>query len=337
MPGILYGTIIVCALLMIVLGVRLRMYKGQIRHIKEELSMLRKEDTNYRLSSYCRIGETEEMIQLLNEILEKDREEVRSLKRENRLYKESITSISHDIRTPLTSAKGYTQMLAENICLNRAESLQADNVYSGNIYADGAGAERKSLSPEKQQEYIRKVEQRIDDVTDMLNQLFEYARVEAGELEFQTERINLNNLFTETVSMFYDDFVAKKCEPVVEIAETPCYIYADKRAMIRIIENLVKNALVHGTGDYIFSLKKQESSVVLAVSNKTDSIEEKDIDRIFDRFYTTDQARTRKTTGLGLAIVKRFASQMGGTARAFLKEDVFTVEIEFELREEGGI
>lgn len=336
MPEILYGTIIVCALLMIVLGVRLRMYKGQIRHIKKELSMLRKEDTNYRLSSYCRIGETEEMIQLLNEILEKDREEVRSLKRENRLYKESITSISHDIRTPLTSAKGYTQMLAEQMLAESTGSLPAAGIASERINAESTGTEEKS-SREKQQEYIRKVEQRIDDVTDMLNQLFEYARVEAGELEFQPERINLNNLFTETVSMFYDDFVAKKCEPVVEIAETPCYIYADKRAMIRIIENLVKNALVHGTGDYIFSLKKQESSVVLAVSNKTDSIEEKDIDRIFDRFYTTDQSRTRKTTGLGLAIVKRFASQMGGTARAFLKEDVFTVEIEFELKEEGGI
>lgn len=336
MPGILYGTIIVCALLMIVLGVRLRMYKGQIRHIKEELSMLRKEDTNYRLSSYCRIGETEEIIQLLNEILEKDREEVRSLKRENRLYKESITSISHDIRTPLTSAKGYTQMIAEHMLAESTGSVQAAGISSEQINEESAGIEEKSFR-EKQQEYIRKVEQRIDDVTDMLNQLFEYARVEAGELEFQPERINLNNLFTETVSMFYDDLVAKKCEPVVEIAETPCYIYADKRAMTRIIENLVKNALVHGTGDYIFSIKKQESSVVLVVSNKTDSIEEKDIDRIFDRFYTTDQSRTRKTTGLGLAIVKRFASQMGGTARAFLKEDVFTVEIEFELREEGGI
>lgn len=336
MPAILYGTIIVCVLLMIVLGVRLRMYKGQIRHIKEELSMLRKEDTNYRLSSYCRIGETEKMIQLLNEILEKDREEVRSLKRENRLYKESITSISHDIRTPLTSAKGYTQMIAEQMIAESTGSVQAAGISSKQINAESAGIKEKSPR-EKQQEYIRKVEQRIDDVTDMLNQLFEYARVEAGELEFRPERMNLNNLFAETVSMFYDDFVVKNCEPVVEIAETPCYIYADKRAMIRMIENLVKNALVHGTDDYIFSLKKQESSVVLAVSNKTDSIEEKDIDRIFDRFYTTDQSRTRKTTGLGLAIVKRFASQMGGTARAFLKEDVFTVEIEFELREEGGI
>lgn len=301
MQGIIYGIIVTIAAG--VLLMRLWLYRKQINHIKDELFMLKQEDTNYRLSSCCHVGETEEMIRNMNEILDAYRKEMRVLKNDNRLYKESITSISHDIRTPLTSAKGYTQMLS-----------------------DGA------FSTEKQQLYIKKIEQRIDDVTEMLNQLFEYTRVEAGELEFLMEKINLNNVFVETVSMFYDDFVVKRCEPVIDVDETPCYIHADKRAVIRIIENLIKNALVHGTGDYVFRLKKQEQSVILSVSNRTDSIEEKDMDRIFDRFYTTDQSRTRKTTGLGLAIVKRFAAQMGGQARACLENDIFTVEVEFYLR-----
>lgn len=321
MLGILYGIIIICLVVIGILWMRLRLYKGQIHRMKEELSMLHKEDSNYRLSSYCRIGETEEMIQILNEVLQEYREEMKRLRNENRLYKESITSISHDIRTPLTSAKGYTQMLSG--------SMRFDNVYTDSTQIDTIPTEN-GLLVEKQQEYVKKIEQRIDDVTDMLNQLFEYARVEAGELEFLPERINLNNLFAETISMFYNNFVMKNCEPVVEIVETPCYIYADKRALIRVIENLIKNALVHGTGNYIFSLKKSGARAILSVSNRTDSIEEKDIAYIFDRFYTTDQSRTRKTTGLGLAIVKRFTSQMGGSVRAFLERDMFTIEIEFE-------
>jgi len=191
------------------------------------------------------------MIQILNEVLQEYREEMKRLRNENRLYKESITSISHDIRTPLTSAKGYTQMLSG--------SMRFDNVYTDSTQIDTIPAEN-GLLVEKQQEYVKKIEQRIDDVTDMLNQLFEYARVEAGELEFLPERINLNNLFAETISMFYNNFVMKNCEPVVEIVETPCYIYADKRALIRVIENLIKNALVHGTENYIFSLKKKRSA-----------------------------------------------------------------------------
>lgn len=297
----IYRIMIILIVIIGVLGMRLWLYRSQIHHIKEELSMLGKEDTNYRLSSYCRVGKTEELIELLNKILQEYREELRALRKDNRLYKESITSISHDIRTPLTSAKGYTQMIAGG-----------------------------SISEERKQIYIKKVEKRIDDVTEMLNQLFEYTRVEAGELEFSPEKINLNNVFAETLSMFYDDFVEKDCEPVIEIEEKPCYLYADKRAIIRIIENLIKNALVHGNGDYRFCLKKEQEQVILSVSNKTFSIEEKDLEHIFERFYTTDQSRTRKTTGLGLAIVKRFTNQMGGEARAYLERDIFTIEIEFK-------
>lgn len=160
------------------------------------------------------MGETEEVIRLFNEILEKYRRETAELKRENRTYRESITSISHDIRTPLTSAKGYLQML------------------SG-----------EDVPREKQQEYRKTVENRVDDVTGMLNQLFEYARVEAGELEFTMERI-------------------------------------------------------------------------------------------FERFYTTDTSRTRKTTGLGLAIVKQFVTRMEGEVQAALTDGIFTVEIVFPCPEE---
>ena len=73
----------------------------------------------------------------------------------------------------------------------------------------------------------------------------------------------------------------------------------------------------------------KENLAVLSISNKNSDIEEKDIERIFERFYTTDQSRTRKTTGLGLAIVKRFTNQMGGNVKAYLQNDRFTIEVSF--------
>lgn len=284
------------------LAVRLGRYRRQVRHMIEELSMMQQEDTNYRLSSCCRAGRTQEVVTLLNGIMERYRGEQVILKRENRTYRESITSISHDIRTPLTSAKGYLQMLSKN-----------------------------AVPVEKRGEYIAAVERRVDDVTEMLNQLFAYARVEAGELELNLEKTNITNVFMDTISMFYDDFSRKGCEPVIAVPQTPCYVLADRYALVRIIENLIKNALVHGTGNYAFCLKTCEDKVCLSVSNRTPSIGQKDIERIFDRFYTTDTSRSRRMTGLGLAIVRQFAERMNAAVAATLEEDIFTIEITFEI------
>ncbi|MBQ6887857.1 MAG: HAMP domain-containing histidine kinase [Lachnospiraceae bacterium] len=302
MQTILIGIVLLLLAMVGILLFRLWCYRAQIKHITEELSMLEEEDTNYRLSSYCAVGKTEELIKKANDIIEKYRETGIKLKKENVAYRESITSISHDIRTPLTSAKGYIQMM-----------------------------QGEKVSQEKRAEYAEVVERRLDDVMDMLNQLFEYARIEAGEMAWESEVLNAGNLFAETLSMFYDDFTKRGCEPEVEITQMPCRILGDRHAFVRIVENLIKNALVHGKGGYRMALQFEEGYVVLQVSNRTDSIEEKEIERIFDRFYTTDQSRSRKTTGLGLAIVKKFAEQMGGTAEAALAGECFTVKVRIPL------
>lgn len=280
------------------MSARLWCYRKQISHMREELKFLEKEDTNSLLSSFCAVGETERMIAEVNKLILRYREEENKLKNENRIYRESITSISHDIRTPLTSAKGYLQMLR-----------------------------KEELPKEKKETYLWTVEQRLDHLTDMLNQLFEYARIEAGEMKLEPKILNAGNVFAETITLFYEDFVKKDCEPEVTITDKPCKINADKHAFIRIVENLLKNALVHGSGGYRMSLTMENGQCIIRVSNLTDSVEAGDISQIFDRFYTTDQSRTKKTTGLGLAIVKRFAIEMGGKVKAYLEGNRFTIEV----------
>lgn len=266
--------------------------------MREELCLLETEDTNQLLTSLGVVHTTDEVICVMNRLLLRYREEENKLKRENRIYRESITSISHDIRTPLTSAKGYLQMLRKG-----------------------------ELSEEKKTDYIKTIEQRLDHLTDMLNQLFEYARIEAGELKMEPEEFQATNVFTDTIAMFYEDFVKLGCEPAVRITDKSCKLYADKQAYIRIIENLMKNALVHGMGGYQMSIDVEKNQCIIRVSNLTDSVDVRDIDQIFERFYTTDQSRTKKTTGLGLAIVKRFAKEMGGDAKATLDGRRFTIEV----------
>lgn len=205
------------------------------------------------LTSVCPIGKTVELINVLNDVIENFRQKHRKLRKANRSYRESITSISHDIRTPLTSVKGYVQM-----------QKNAD------------------IPQEKKEEYLRIVERRLVELGDILNQLF-------------------------------------------------MFIQADKHAVSRILENLIKNALVHGEGEYRFSLTSSEGYAVITIANETQRIEEKDLTQIFERFYTTDQSRNRRTTGLGLAIAKEFTEQMGGSIEAFLRQGYFIVEVRFRL------
>ena len=94
-----------------ILAMRLWRYHQQIKHLLQQMQLLEQEDTNYCLTSYCRVGKTEALISELNRIWQLNRARVSALKRGNQSYRASIIGISHDIRTPLTSAKGYTQML----------------------------------------------------------------------------------------------------------------------------------------------------------------------------------------------------------------------------------
>ncbi len=285
-----------------ILLLRLICYRKQINHVIEQLSFLEAEDSNFWLTSAYPVGKTEELINVLNQVIEKYRQNQRCLSKVNRSYRESITSISHDIRTPLTSVKGYVQLQ------NNAD-----------------------IPEEKKAEYLRIVERRLEELGDMLNQLFEYARLEAGEFQLNLQRMNAGNSFAETISLFYEDFTVKGLEPQVEISSKPIFIQADSHAFSRILENLIKNALVHGKGDYRFSLTSEEGYAVIVIANETEQIEEKDLQQIFERFYTTDQSRNRRTTGLGLAIAKEFTEQMGGNIEAFLQKGCFRVEVRFPL------
>ena len=284
-----------------ILSARLSCYKKQVGHMRRELGELeRAGDTNRLLSSALPVGETGEVIAAMNRLLEGQRCIRERLERENKSYRESITSISHDIRTPLTSAKGYVQMLGE----------------------EGLGEEKRKV-------YREIVERRLTDLSEMLDQLFLYARLEAGEEEFAWETLHAGNLFADTISLFYEEFAGQGQAPRVQIAPGAAYIRADRRAFGRIRENLVKNALVHGTGGYGFILAQEGERVRITVENGTDSIKEEDLSQIFDRFYTTDTSRSRRATGLGLAIVKELTGQMGGEVTATLIQGIFRIEVSF--------
>lgn len=300
--------IIILVCILVIGSVIFLLYLKQIHSLKEQIMFITKQDTNLVLfTDVVPVASIQELTDAMNNLVIKHRKLEIELHRANSGFKETITNVSHDLRTPLTSANGYLQML-----------------------------ENTKLEEEKRHEYITIVQNRIQAVNQMLDQLFEYARIESGELVLEEETLVVNHILEEVICDFYDDFKKEQREAIVTIPPYECWILGDRNALKRIFQNLMKNALVHGIGNLKVSLQQEKDKVSICFCNATDTIEEQDIEKIFERFYTTDKSRTKKTTGLGLSIAKKFVLQMKGSIQAKLENNEFCIHMEIPRYEKDN-
>lgn len=218
--------------------------------------------------------------------------------REEKYFKEMISNISHDLRTPLTAIKGYQQLIEKGTLTNG-------------------------------QRYKLEVAQKhADELGVLIEHFFEYAYLVNAEPELKLERINLTNLVTECLAEAIP--VLEENNLAVHIAQAPpVFAKACKESVIRIVQNLIRNCVEHSDGDIEVEVLPEKNAVIsFKNSVKKDSqIDEK---HIFDRFYTADKARS-KTTGLGLSIVRLLAEQMGGSTSAAIKKGILDIRVELPI------
>ena len=103
------------------------------------------------------------------------------------------------------------------------------------------------------------------------------------------------------------------------------------QALRRIIQNIVKNGLDHGNKELKIQLKKKENRAKLVFKNRVEYPDRIDLQRVFERFYKADEARSKNSTGLGLSITKGFVLKMNGEISAQMKGDWFSIHISFPL------
>ena len=280
--------IIVTLSLIIVLSFYL-FHRREVTRLSQKLQTLLHSFTHAELTLDFPSSDITDLVNALNELLRVYHKQVYSLQKKDEAIKETITNLAHDLRTPVTAIQGYTQMLLQSPELSE-EDLDAAAV----------------------------INERLNVLNQLLNQLFEFARIEADEMEFSYTTFDLNAVLRSVAVSFFKSFEERKIIPALSIAEISFPFYGDEKAVTRIFENIVSNALSHGKSDYHFSFQ-----------NFTDSINESDIDKIFNRFYTTDLSRSRKTTGLGLTIAKNLTVKMGGSISASLNNNVFEIVVCF--------
>lgn len=301
MNTILIIIVSISAIIVSIMFVYLLTYKKELKDLKKQIEFISKNDTNMELTSQLQSEEIIELIHSVNSLLKVHKSYKQNVERNNSVFKETITNISHDLRTPLTSAIGYIQLL-----------------------------NKEDINNEKKQEYVEIIMSRINEVKKLLDQLFEYSRIEANELKFQWEKINLNNILRDTICIFYNDFTLKNIEPDIEITDKAFMIYGDYDALKRVFENIINNAIVHGNGSFSVRAFERDNKYNIEFTNHTNNITEDEVSKIFERFYTTDKSRNRKTTGLGLSIAKKLVYKMNGDIKAWYVKEVLGIIISFD-------
>ena len=213
-------------------------------------------------------------------------------------FKELISNISHDLRTPLTSIKGYQQLL------------------------------EKTPLDKHQVQLLKTSQKSTDELGLLIENFFEYSYLVTAKTEPNLEKININNLIVECVLSYIAIFEEKNLN--VNIKETPpVFVLGDKNMLIRIIENLLNNCAKHSLGDLDIKIEFLQNAKI-TFTNPINQDTNINVDKLFHRFYTSDSTRN-KSTGLGLSIVEFLVKQMDGNVGAYLNKTDHTLSIFFEI------
>lgn len=286
--------IMVFFLVVIIFALLLKIFymRKAIREIKRGFSEKLYTDTNtpIMLSSHDKLVSS-----LANDI----NVELKELQKQKHRYirgdkelKNAITNISHDLRTPLTTICGYLSLLDK---------------------------EEKSEHIARQLSIIKN---RTFALKQLVEELFRYTTIISDtENSVYTETV-INNVLEDCISSYYAIFKEKGITPNINLCEQKIVRSVDKTALLRIFNNVIDNAIKYSEGDLTISLFENGKIVF---SNHTSDLNEIQIGKLFDRFYTVNTAR--KSTGLGLSIAKALIEKMDGNISADYSNNVLSIII----------
>lgn len=226
--------------------------------------------------------------------------QLRALRRERQRYQQgnaevmdAVTNISHDLRTPLTAVCGYLDLL------------------------------RQTDQPADAVRYLNIMEERIDALKQLTEELFRYSAAFSMVSESR-EDISLNTALEESISAYYAALKKRQITPDITMPETKVIRRLNKNALSRIFGNIISNALKYSDGDLKITLSE---SGEITFANHAAALDELQVMKLFERYYTVECAVN--ATGLGLSIARELTAQMGGTIAAWYEDGILRIVIHF--------
>jgi len=265
------------------------------------------EMANGDLSKRIKVRSKDELGKLEHNINEMAEQLGRSMQDERvaqRRQTELITNVSHDLRTPLTSILGYLGLVEQDRYRDEVELRH----------------------------YIHIAYEKAERLHLMIEDLFEYTRMSGGA-PLTVKPADLNELITQLYVHYRQPMEEVGLELQMKLPDSPIVIQADSLKLVRVLENLLTNAMKYGREGKCVEmlLLPQPQSVIIEVVNYGEPIPESDLPHVFERFYRVDKSRgdDASGSGLGLAIARAITELHGGSIRAFSdrKATRFVVEL----------
>jgi signal transduction histidine kinase len=271
---------------------RMLMLRREIGRMAEQLQRYNNGETGKKMDIALFDSKLEKLAGQINAQSRRINEAEAQQNRIRQEFRQAAVNMSHDIRTPLTSIRGFIQLL-----------------------------DRDAISSEERKDYVEIVNNRTSRLQSLLDDFFELAVIESPEDDLNVERLDMTSLIADMAVSYYDGFNKRGIVPAIVLPNQKIMAYGEESAVRRVVENLLANTLKYGSGTVEIILERGEEDVSFTIVNEAKELAGSDVNLLFDRFYTADRARSAQTSGLGLAIAKSLMVKMGGKLEAVMDGD----------------
>lgn len=290
----LWAVIGMMALLMIALLLKIYILKKAAKEIADAFADRLTTDTNTLIAISSGDKVMRHLASCINKELRKLRAQRHRFQQGDTELKNAVTNISHDLRTPLTAICGYLDLLAQ---------------------------EEQSQTAER---YIEVIRNRSEVLMQLTEELFRYSVIISRGNNTEKEPVAMNGVLEESIAAFYAALNERGITPNIQMPQDNVIRTLDRSSLARVFSNLLNNVMKYSDGDLDITLSEAGD---LTFTNTASGLNEVQVGKLFDRFYTVEAAR--KSTGLGLAIARTLIEQMNGTISAKYFENKLSICISF--------
>ena len=273
----------IALLFVLFLVIKLRRVRGQLSIIEEVLEDIKSGNLNCRMLTK-KNDMTRKICYGINDIATNSQTQLIKQKQSEQAYKRLMTSISHDVKTPLASLIGYLEAI-----------------------------ECKIVAGEEKDEYVHVAFEKAHYLKHFVENLFEWVKLDSGEQIFRFEILDLNELSRNIIVDWISVLENSNFDYEFDIPETEYLMRIDASAYSRILNNLLQNVLIHSKGSKIkFRVFEDDLQAKIAITDNGKGISHDHLPHIFERMYQCDQSRSVGGNGLGLSIVKELVAAHKG-------------------------